>query len=52
MKYLPLMGICVALVFVMAGWGTQGRRAGESVLLVVAAFLVLAAIFGFVLARR
>jgi hypothetical protein len=50
--YLPIMAICLALVFVMAGGGSKGLRAGESILLVIGALLIAAAIFGFVLARQ
>jgi hypothetical protein len=46
------MAICLALVFVMAGGGSKGIRAGESILLVVAALLIASAIFGFILARQ
>jgi hypothetical protein len=45
------MALCLGLVFVMAGGGSKGLRAGESILLVIGGFLVLAAVFGFVLAR-
>jgi hypothetical protein len=50
-RYLPIMGLCFALVFVMAGGGRRGFKASESILVVVAVFLVLAAIFAFALTR-
>lgn len=51
MNYLPIIGICLALVFVMAGGGHRGARASQSIVVIVAAFLVLASIFGYVLTR-
>ena len=51
-NYLPIMALCLALVFVMAGGGAKGWRAGESILLVIAALLGAAAIFGFILAHQ
>ena len=51
-NYWPILGLCLALVFVMAGGGSKGWRAGESILLVVGLLLGAAAIFGFILARR
>ena len=51
MSYLPILGLCVALVYVMAGGGAKGWRVGESILLVVAGFLALAALFGYLLSR-
>ena len=46
------MGLCIALVFVMAGGGTKGWRVSESILFVIVAFLVLAALFAFALTRN
>ena len=51
-NYLPIMALCLGLVFVMAGGGAKGWRAGESILLVIGLLLGAAAIFGFILARQ
>jgi hypothetical protein len=51
-NYLPIMALCLGLVFVMAGGGAKGWRAGESILVVVLLLLGAAAIFGFILARQ
>jgi hypothetical protein len=50
-KYIPAVLILLAIVYVMAGAGRKGARAGESIVLVIIAFLVLAILFGLVVAR-
>lgn len=51
MKYLPITIILIGLVVVMAGMGDKGLRVGGSIVAVILAFIVLAILFGVVVAR-
>ena len=51
MKYLPTLLILIAMVGLMAGAGDRGWRATRSILLVIGAFLVFAALFALVVKR-
>lgn len=43
------MAILIALIFFMAGGGSRGIQASRSILFVIAAFIVFAAVFALIL---
>lgn len=51
MRFLPAIIILIGIVMLMAGPGRKGIRAGEQIGLVIVGFLVLAILFGLVVAR-
>jgi hypothetical protein len=50
-ELIPIVLILVALVFLMAGAGNRGIKAGGSILVVIAGALVVALLWGLVLRR-
>jgi NADH:ubiquinone oxidoreductase subunit 6 (subunit J) len=50
-KYVPAILILLGFVILMAGPGRRGIRTGEQIGLVILGFIVLAALFAFVVNR-
>jgi Na+(H+)/acetate symporter ActP len=50
-KYLPVVALLIALVAVMGGMNSESFKATRSIVLTIAAFIVIAALFGLVLKR-
>jgi hypothetical protein len=50
-EILPMLGILIAIVMLMAGMGDRGLAAGRSILFVIIGSLLLAFVFGTVVAR-
>jgi hypothetical protein len=50
-KYIPITILLIGMVVIMAGMGDKGLRAGGSIVAVILAFVVLAILFGIVVAR-
>jgi hypothetical protein len=50
-EILPMLVILIGIVMLMAGMGGRGLAAGRSILFVIAGFLLLALLFGTVVAR-
>jgi hypothetical protein len=51
MKYAPFLPVLIVLVVLMAGPGMRRVRAGESILITVGGFLLLAILFSWILFR-
>jgi hypothetical protein len=49
LRYVAIMAILIALVFFMAGGGSEGLRASRAILIVIAGFVVFVALFALVL---